>query len=124
MEVYGKVYRKAKANRWICVSEIEPIVFGEIAVKETDDQLIVAEKILEGANKLGCYDQPSRTDSFLAQDIIHILVEYVDKEMFVSKMILWGKPDRPLYRKRGMDFWSDAARATRLPFFDESFDER
>jgi hypothetical protein len=119
MEVYGKVYRKADANRWVCVSNIDPIIFGEIAVEETDDQLIVAEKILQCVNKLGCYNHPSRTESFLSQDMIQILVEFVDKEEFESKLIACGKPDRPLYRRGGMEFLSDVACATRLPLFNE-----
>ena len=118
MEVCGKVYCKMNANCWVCVSHIDPIILGEIAVEETDDRLMVAEKILEGANKLGCYNRLSRTESFLAQDIIHLVVEYISKEMIESKMILWGKPDRPWYRKSGMEFWSDVACATTLPLLN------
>lgn len=119
MEVCGKVYRKATANRWVCVANIEPILFDEITVEETDDQLVVAGKILECANKLGYYDQPSESEIFLAQDMIYVVVGFVDEAKFESKMILWGKTDKPLYRKGDVGFWSDVTRTTGIKLSDE-----
>ena len=118
MEVYGKVYRKGTESRWIYTSGM-PEICNEIDIDAEDHQLSVAGKMMDWLEKLNLYEKALKTERFLANDMIFIVVEFTDKEGYLSKLILWGDPDRPLYRKGGMEFWSDVDNATKLPMLNE-----
>lgn len=118
MEVYGKMYRTGNEDRWICISEM-PEIFNKIDIDDEDHQISVVEKMLDWLSKFKLYEKALKIESFLAPDIIYIVVEFVDKEGCLSKLILWGKTDRPLNRKDGMEFWSDVNRTAGVSLGDK-----
>jgi len=108
--VKGNVYRKVDGDRWVRVSEV-PDIFNEIEICDTDYQDDVARKMLDYGESLNIFAKPVKVEKFLSDSMIILSVDFLDHGEFLSKLLLWCKSDRILYRKGSSDFWNDVQAA-------------
>ena len=90
MLLHGRLYRKVNDDRWMQISEV-PELFNEISISDTNDQIVVAERMENWAMDFLNHIQLLRFERLLSSDLIIIIASFKDQEGFDDRLVLWGQ---------------------------------
>ena len=113
MLLYGRLYQKVTDDRWMQTSEL-PELFNEISISDTNDQIVVAERMLNWATDFIKPIQLLQIERLLAPDLIIIVASFTNPEGRDGRLVLWGKSDVTLIRKGDQSYWDDVKAAAEL----------